>query len=189
MCKEMEKDCIKIFKGLADKSRLMIINNLMESPMYVELLAERLGLAASTISFHLKKLEEINLVYSVKEQYYVVYHLNDEILSSTLNDLIVLGETEKNIQTEREEQYRKSVINAFFQYGKLKSIPVQQKKRKIVMDEMAKKFQYGKVYSEREVNIIIADFHDDFCTIRRDMIGFKILSRENNYYTLLEKEK
>ena len=185
----MEKDCIEIFKGLADKSRLMIVNNLMESPMYVELLAERLGLASSTISFHLKKLEKINLVYSVKEQYYVVYHLNDEILSSTLNDLIKGSEPEKNLQTEREEKYRMSVINAFFQYGKLKSIPVQQKKRKIVMDEIAKKFQYGVVYSEREVNITIADFHDDFCTIRREMIAFKIFTRENNYYTLVENEK
>ncbi len=184
----MEKDCIKIFKGLADKSRLMIINNLMESPMYVELLAERLGLASSTISFHLKKLEEINLVYSVKEQYYVVYHLNGEILSSTLNEIIKESKPEKSIQIEREEQYRMGVINDFFLYGKLKSIPVQQKKRKIVLDEIAKKFQHGKVYSEREVNIIIADFHDDFCTIRREMIAFKIFSRENNHYILVEDE-
>ena len=32
-------------------------------------------------------------------------------------------------------------------------------------------FEPGKKYSEREVNLIIADFHDDFCTIRRDMIA------------------
>jgi len=185
----MEKDCLKIFKCLADKSRLMIINNLMESPMYVELLSERLNLAASTISFHLKKLEEIKLVYSVKEQYYVVYHLNDEMLSLTLNSLIGIGEPEKDIQTKREEQYRTNVIEAFFEYGKLKSIPVQQKKRKIVLEEIVKKFQPGKDYAERDVNIIIADFNDDFCTIRREMIAFKMLSRENGIYRLVENKK
>lgn len=184
----MEKDCIKIFKCLADKSRLLIINNLMESSMYVELLSERLNLAPSTISFHLKKLEEVNLVYSVKEQYYVVYHLNYNMLSLTLKDLIDIEEPEKYKQMEREEEYRKNVINAFFEYGKLKSIPVQQKKRKIVLEEIAKKFEPGKMYAEREVNIIIADFHDDFCTIRKEMVAFNIFKRENNIYTLVESK-
>lgn len=184
----MEKDCVKIFKCLADKSRLLIINNLMESPMYVELLSERLNLAPSTISFHLKKLEEVKLVHSVKEQYYVVYHLDEKLLSLSLKDLIHVEDPEKNVQTQREEKYREDVISAFFQYGKLKSIPVQQKKRKIILEEIAKKFEYGKEYPEREVNIIIADFHDDFCTLRREMIASQILRRENNIYTKIEKQ-
>ncbi len=107
------------------------------------------------------------------------------MLSLTLRDLINIEEPEKYKQKEREEQYRNSVINAFFEYGKLKSIPVQQKKRKIVLEEIAKEFQPGKMYPEREVNIIIADFHDDFCTIRREIIAFNILERKNNIYTLV----
>lgn len=182
----MEKDCIKIFKCLADKSRLLIINNLIESPMYVELLSERLGLAPSTISFHLKKMEEVKLVYSVKEQYYVVYHLNNDMLSLSLSDLINVVDQEIDVQSEREEQYRKSVINAFFEYGKLKSIPVQQKKRKIVLEEIAKSFDSTKEYVERDVNIIIADFHDDFCTIRKEMVALDILERKNNVYKLVD---
>lgn len=181
----MERDCIKIFKCLADKSRLLIINNLMEGPMYVELLSQRLNLSASTVSFHLKKLEEADIVYSVKEQYYVVYHLNQDMLSLSLNDLISVGESEIDLQEEREKQYRKSVIDAFFEYGKLKSIPVQQKKRKIVLEEIAKSFEYSRRYTEREVNIIIADFHDDFCTIRREMIAFNILKRKDGIYELV----
>lgn len=182
----MKEDCIKIFKCLADKSRLLIINNLIEGPMYVELLSQRLNLAPSTISFHLKKLEEVNIVTSVKEQYYVVYHLNSDILSLTMNDLISVGKSEINVQTEREKQYRDSVIDAFFEYGKLKSIPVQQKKRKIVLEQIAKTFEPNKEYSEREVNIIIADFNDDFCTIRKEMVGFNILERDKNIYKLLD---
>jgi len=153
--------------------------------MYVELLSERLNLASSTISFHLKKLEEVNLVYSEKEQYYVVYHLNNDMLSLSLSDLINLEIPEKDTQTKREEQYKRGVINSFFEYEKLKSIPVQQKKRKIVLEKIAKKFELGKEYSEREVNIIIADFHDDFCTIRREMVAFKILEREHSIYKLV----
>jgi len=43
-------------------------------------------------------------------------------------------------------------------------------------------FEFDKVYTEREVNILIADFHDDFCTIRRDMIGENLLARDQNGY-------
>jgi DNA-binding transcriptional ArsR family regulator len=180
-------DCVKIFKCLADKSRLLIIKNLIESPMYVELLSERLDLTPSTISFHLKKLEEVKLVHSIKEQYYVVYHLNNDILSHKLIDLVNVIETEKDLQAEREDNYRKSVISAFFEYGKLKSIPVQQKKRSIVLEEIAKLFERGKNYPEREVNIIIADIYDDFCAVRREMVDAKIFERENNVYKLVDK--
>ncbi|EYE87213.1 ArsR family transcriptional regulator [Fervidicella metallireducens AeB] len=157
--------------------------------MYVELLAERLDLSASTVSFHLKKLEEAGLVYSVKEQYYIVYHLNPDILKSTLHDLIKVDDVDTNVQEKREENYRNNVISSFFKYGKLKSIPVQLKKKKIVLEEIAKNFEYGKTYSEKEVNLIIADIHDDFCTIRRDMVSEKILTRENGYYTLCKNNE
>lgn len=180
----MDKECIKIFKALADKSRLLIITNLIEESMYVELLAERLSLSPSTVSFHLKKLEECGIVNSTKEQYYVMYHINEKVLSQSIIELISVGAPEKDMQQQREEEYRQSVIKTFFEYGKLKSIPVQQKKKKIVLEEIAKVFQGGRTYTEREVNIIIADFHDDFCTIRREMVGFNILERENGIYKL-----
>lgn len=179
---------IKIFKCLADKSRLQIINNLYKEPMYVELLSERLNLSPSTISFHLKKLEEVNLVYSTKEQYYVIYHLNEGLLSRKLSDLINMEEASEDEELEREENYRKKIINTFFEYGKLKSIPVQAKKRKIIMEEIAKQFDSGRTYTEREVNIIIADFHDDFATIRRAMVELKIFQRDHGIYKLITKE-
>lgn len=178
---------VKIFKCLADKSRLLIINNLINEPMYVELLAERIGVTPSTISFHLKKLEEVGIVYSTKEQYYVIYNINKEILKGSLLDLIKSDEKQSNTQEKREAEYRKKVIEAFFEYGKLKSIPVQQKKKRIILEEIAKSFETNRKYSEREVNITIADFHDDFCTIRRDMISEKIFKRENGVYELIEK--
>ena len=73
---------VKLFKMLGDKSRLKIVSSLMKEPMYVELIRERLGLNSSTVSFHLKKLEQIGLVRSEKEQYYVMYYLEKEKLKS-----------------------------------------------------------------------------------------------------------
>ena len=79
------------------------------------------------------------------------------------------------------------MIASFFEYGKLKSIPTQRKKERIVLEEIAKAFQAGREYTEREVNIIIADYHDDFCTIRRDMISEGIMTRERGIYRKAER--
>ncbi len=173
---------IEIFKALSDNSRLRIINSLMIEPMYVELLAERLELSTSTISFHLKKLMDVDIVSSKKEQYYMVYSLNKEVLDIKLKDLIVDNRNEGELLKQREENYRKKVLDSFFKYNKLKSIPVQNKKKEIVLEKIVESFEMDRIYSEREVNIIIADYHDDFCTIRRDLIEFKLMERNDGKY-------
>lgn len=175
-------DPIKIFKCLSDSSRLNIINSLMIEPMYVELLAERLNLSTSTVSFHLKKLMEADIVSSKKEQYYTIYSLNEDILSKTLKDLIKDSRNEEDVLRQREKEYRDKVINSFFQYGKLIEIPVQKKKKQIVLEKIVESFEKDRDYTEREVNLIISDFHDDFCTIRRDLIGFGLMERKDGIY-------
>lgn len=173
-------DSLEIFKCLADKSRLKIIGSLKKEPMYVELLAERIGISAPTVSFHLKKLMEAGIVSPQKEQYYTVYSLNQDLLSSSLGEMI--GDNEDDEELEREENYRNKVIESFFQYGKLLEIPVQKKKKQIICEEIARNFEVSRQYAEKEVNIIIADIHEDFCTIRRDLVGFGIMERENGVY-------
>lgn len=175
-------DSMKLFKSLSDKSRLAIVSNLMEGPMYVELLAERLGLTPSTVSFHLKKLVDAGVVSSRKEQYYQMFELKKELLEQTLSQVIQLSVREESEEKQREEEYRKKVIQSFFEYGKLKMLPVQQKKALIIYEEIGKAFETGRMYTEREVNITIADFHDDFCTIRKNMVAAGILGRNQTGY-------
>jgi DNA-binding transcriptional ArsR family regulator len=177
-----ENQAIELFKCLSDRSRLQILKSLSIEPMYVERLSERLSLTPSTISFHLKKLENAGIVYSRKEQYYQVYYLVESILKEDILDLIKDESSEIIKQQEREENYAKKVIENFFEYGKLKTIPAQRKKRLIVLKEMLKSFEVGRKYTEKEVNLIIADFHDDFCTLRREMIMEKLMDREGIYY-------
>ncbi len=54
------------------------------------------------------------------------------------------------------------------------------------MEVIVQAFEHGKKYAEREVNLIIADFHDDFCTLRRDMISEGLLERDGNAYWRVE---
>ncbi len=177
-----ESEAIGLFKCLADKSRLQLLKSLAIEDMYVERLAERLGITASTVSFHLKKLADAGAVTSYKSQYYTMYALNRALFNTRILDILQEESDEDAARAQRDAAYRQRVIDSFFSYGKLKAIPAQRKKERIVLEEIAKAFEYDRVYSEREVNIIIADFHDDFCTIRRDMIGEQLLQRDATGY-------
>lgn len=181
-----EMESIRLFKCLADKSRLQILKSLAVEDMYVERLAERLGLTPPTISFHLKKLTEAGAVRSYKSQYYTMYALCPELFQVRLRDILLEESDEAALQAQREAEYRQRVLNSFFEYGRLKSIPAQRKKERIVLEKIAQTFEPGRRYTEREVNWILADFHDDFCTLRRDLIGEGLMVRENGVYWRLD---
>ena len=83
-----ETETIQLFKCLADATRLEMLRALSQGPKYVELLSERLQRSPSTISFHLKKLEEAGLVETRKEQYYVVASLKEDVLKQSLLSLV-----------------------------------------------------------------------------------------------------
>lgn len=181
-----EDEAIRLFKCLADRSRLQILKALALEDMYVERLAERLGISASTVSFHLKKLSDAGAVTSRKSQYYTMYSLNRSVFAISILDMLHEESGEMEQQRRRDAAYRQRVIDTFFQYGKLVSIPAQRKKERIILEEIVRSFDYDRIYTEREVNLIIADFHDDFCTIRRDMISERLLDRDATGYWRLK---
>lgn len=175
-------ELVGLFKCLADRSRLQIIQSLAQEDMYVERLAERLDLSASTVSFHLKKLQEIGAVTSYRTQYYTMYSLCKPLFSVNLLEILCEPTEDADVQNRRENQYRQKVIDACFAFGKLRNLPAQNKKRKIVLEVISGAFAYNKLYTEREVNLIIADYYDDFCTIRRDLVAFGLLARKDGLY-------
>lgn len=177
-----ETEAIRLFKCLSDKSRLQILKSLAIEDMYVERLAERLGITAPTVSFHLKKLADAGAVTSYKSQYYMMYSLNTAIFETSILEILQEESDEAEAQARRDAEYRQKVTDAFFSYGKLKAIPTQRKKERIVLEEMVKAFEFDRMYTEREVNLILADYYDDFCTLRRDMVGEGLLGRNMDGY-------
>lgn len=178
-----EDNAIKLFKCLADKSRLQILKSLMQEDMYVERLAERLSLSPATISFHLKKLEDAGCVASRKEQYYTMYSIQREVFMTRILDLISEQSSEAQLQAQRDAAYREKILKTFFVYDRLIAIPAQRKKRRICLEVIAESFELGKAYDEKAVNETILRFHDDYCTIRREMICEGIMDRVGGMYT------
>ena len=169
-----EEQALKLFKGLADRSRLQILKSLLEEDMYVERLAQRLELTPATVSFHLKKLMDAGAV-----------SINKEVFQCRILDILGEKSSDAQRQQEREARYRQRVLDSFFEYGRLKSIPAQRKKERICLEEIAKELELGRPYPERELNQVLLRFHQDYCTLRRDMISEGILRREEGLYTRL----
>jgi len=172
------KEKLQLLKVLADETRLAILNILLREDCYVEKIACELSLTPATICYHLKKLESAGVVNCARSQFYIIYSLNREIFDKPLYELIKADSP----ATDSEEKYKNEVLSHFFKYGKLTQIPTQRKKREIVLWEIAKQFAPGQKYAEKEVNEIIHRFHDDHCTIRRELVAFGILARENGAY-------
>jgi len=179
------KQAITVFKALADENRLKILRELSQREMYIELLAQRLQLTPATISFHIKKLQEAGFLKSRREQYYVLYSLREEALDVKLKDLVREGEGSGKAGEMGEEMYRQKVLKAFMPYGKCDVLPAQVKKRMIIYEEIARQFEEGKEYNEKEVNEIIARIHEDYCTVRRAFIGMGWMERHGTVYKML----
>lgn len=172
------KEKLLLLKLLADETRLEILNILLREDSYVEKIACELSLTPATICYHLKKLESAGVVNCSRSQFYIIYSLNRDIFDKPLYELI----KKDTPATDGEEKYKNEVLSHFFKYGKLTQIPTQRKKREIVLFEIAKQFETGKKYTENEVNEIIHNFHEDHCTIRREMVACGIMMRENAIY-------
>lgn len=180
-----ELEAVRLFKCLADRSRLQILKSLARKDGYVELLAQRLGLAPSTVSFHLKKLADAGAVTSYKSQYYTMYALSREMFELRIIDMLLEEQDEADKQAERERLWRRKVLDSFIDAdGRLKTIPAQRKKRRIILERIAEEFDAGKTYAEREVNAVISGFHEDYATLRRELVDERIMSREDGIYRL-----
>ena len=184
-----ETEAIGLFKCLADKSRLQILKSLAVEDMYVERLAQRLGLTAATVSFHLKKLAQAGAVSSYKSQYYTMYTLNRDLFDTTILDIVQEESEEADLQAQRDEAYRQHVLDSFFQDGRLKTIPAQRKKKRIVLQALVEQFESKRIYPEPEVNAILAWYHDDVCTLRRDLVGEGLLVRDAQGYWRTQDER
>ena len=86
------RELLKALKAAGDKSRLRILNMLRRRPLCVCEIAEVLGLAQSTVSRHLKVLEESGLLTRTKSGLWVEYTLAPTPEGSVQQRLLLLVE-------------------------------------------------------------------------------------------------
>ncbi len=67
----------------------------------------------------------------------------------------------------------------FFKDGKLILIPKKQAAKLGIMEELIKLFETDKVYTEKEVNEVLKVVYSDYAVLRRYLVDYKFLERDN----------
>jgi hypothetical protein len=74
------------------------------------------------------------------------------------------------------------VLRAFFVDGRLRTVPSRREKRLTVLNHIARVFEPGVRYAEKEVNVVLRAFHDDHAALRRYLIDENLLTRKDGIY-------
>jgi predicted transcriptional regulator len=178
-----EPQLLDFFKALADANRLKIIGLLAREAFTVEQLAAMLELRPSTISHHLSRLSKIGLVSARAEGYYNLYQLETSRLESMARQILSREMLPAIAADVDLEAYDRKVLTDFSNPdGSLKIIPAQRKKLMVILRHIVKSFETEMRYPEQVVNQILARFHEDTATLRRELVGAGLLERHRGEY-------
>jgi ArsR family transcriptional regulator, arsenate/arsenite/antimonite-responsive transcriptional repressor len=194
----IDEELIQSFKALADRSRLRIVGLLAGGHwMAVEDLAAALALTPGTVVHHLNRLRAAGLVESRPRPPYVEYSLRigrlAEIggrLDRIEREVRAAGDeaTAADMPAWAEAKERR-VLQAFFEGGRLLSIPAQHNKRLVVLRYLAETvFEAGQSYPEKDVNMRLALRHPDVASLRRYLVDEGFMSRASGVYLLRPTE-
>ncbi|MEH2043850.1 DUF2087 domain-containing protein [Nostoc sp.] len=181
---------LRFFKALADDSRLKIVGILANQECSVEELAVLLQLKEPTVSHHLAKLKELNLVTMRPKGNSRLYQLDSEALQSISKEIFTPEKIASLIEDVDTEAWESKVLKNYFEgdvsdkdsVQRLKEIPASRKKRLVILKWLANQFEVGINYPERLVNDILKRYHPDCATLRRELIGYQLMQRENGVY-------
>ncbi len=179
-------DIVPLFKALADERRLRIAGLISQKALSAEEIAAAVDLAPATVSHHLGYLRRAGLVKEQRQQYYTLFRLDPQPLLDAMRTLA--EQPVPDTMADDLEKYDKKVLSTFLVDGKLTAIPAQRKKRDVILRFLARQFEMGREYPEKEVNLTIAEFHDDFATLRRELVDARMMERDHGVYRLVALE-
>ena len=151
MSQEEFQSLLQFFKVLADENRLKLLGILANGERSVEELAALLKLKAPTVSHHLAKLRELNLVGMRSEGNTHYYWLNGEALRQSNKQLLTPERIASLVDDVEGDAWERKVLRDFFEGTRLKEIPASQKKRSVILRWLANQFEPG-VFYEAQVN-------------------------------------
>ena len=176
---------VTLFRALADPARLRILGVIANEAKTGKELSDALGLTPPTISHHIAKLNEAGLIRVTEEGTRHYYTLDEQALRAAHQE-------SRDAMPEpvegppEEERERAKILKDFFAGERLKSIPAQRKKRVVILQHLVERFEPVRAYSEKEVNAILKIAHEDFATLRRELIDYGFMKRDHGIYEVAQ---
>jgi hypothetical protein len=178
---ELER-LLGFFKALANESRLKIIGILANRECSVGDLADLLDLREPTISHHLSKLKELDLVRMRAEGNAHIYWLNEDALIQMNKDVFSPENVAALAEDVDEQSWEDKVLRTYVIDGRLAQIPTKRKKLLVILHWLVERFEFNRRYPEKELNAIIQEVHPDYAALRRDMVDLGMMQRDHGIY-------
>lgn len=183
------QEFVTFFKALADENRLKIVGLLAGQPHTVNELADKLAINASTVSHHLSRLAEIGLVSARAESYFSIYRLETTALEDMAKRLLSKETLPAFADSAGAASFDQKVISNFIAAdGRIKAFPSQDKKFQVIVRHLLQFFDRDQHYTEKQVNEILAKYHEDTATLRRAFIEYKYMARQNGEYWRIDTD-
>jgi|HubBroStandDraft_5_1064220.scaffolds.fasta_scaffold27962_4 predicted transcriptional regulator len=180
---------LRFFKSLADESRLKIIGLLAATEHNVQDLAKLLKLKEPTVSHHLAILRDAGLVQMRTDGNTHWYRLDFEALRAVSRTVLTREKLASIASDLDADDWERTVLRNFMDGERIKDIPTARKKRWAILKWLAARLDADADYTENQLNQIIKRHHSDTASLRREMIGYHMLSRNKGIYRRLPESE
>lgn len=74
-------------------------------------------------------------------------------------------------------RFRTKTLRTFMPDGYIVSVPTKRRALVLVLIEVLAALDPDRVYDEKQLNVILGEFHPDFALLRRELIDYRLLER------------
>jgi hypothetical protein len=168
---------------LLDPIALRVLGALAQRPQTPVALAAATALEPAQVFQRLAQLQQFDLV-AEEAQTYRFRAKSLAPLRRALGRLnrAVYAQAPAASQAEAADAAEQRLLAHFIRDGRLVELPTHPRKLLVVLRWLASHFEQGRRYSEREVNAVMLRYHEDYATLRRELINHMLMARDNEAY-------
>ena len=169
------------FKALGNESRLKLVGLVADRERSVQELAVLLALREPTVSHHLAILKDAGLLAMRIDGNTHWYRLDRDALRR-INQSVFSTDLSRVPYEADGQVWEREILRNFIEDDRLTKIPDARKKRWAVLKWLARRFALDSRYSEAEVSAVLKRHHPDVATLRRELVGYRMLERNKGIY-------
>lgn len=165
----------KKVSGLSDV-QIEMMQHFFEGKTDQEIVNDSNVSSVSTVRQHRFKLRE-------KEKQAKIFVALMQMMKNPEHYQIHKGAKQVDERYSIEKNEREKVLSTYFKNGLdggIDTIPSKEKKKLIILQHILMRFENGKHYSEKEVNEILKTVHEDFVSLRRHLIEYGFMERNDD---------
>lgn len=158
-----------------DPIRLAVLGDAVSGPVDIEQLSRALDVRVRTVRDAVGRLRAAGVLDANNE-------LDKNLLRELAASLPQTPPPDSRIVGGAWRPEEAEILSRFFTGGRLRSIPTQQSKRRVVLERLAQEFEPGVRYEETEINFALQMFHADYVALRRHLVDEGLLTRAEGVY-------